>query len=170
MNKEKRTRGRPRQHDSAAARQRAYRERLKSQGKRIISRVVRDTSDATKPLISDIIDLSPVADARSVEKTDRLCLYTCSGTGTSQANEVRELRKQLDAARNEILRLRSQLACFITEINSNSGKNWSIQERKGKARWQTVDKGLSRQAAEARLDKLAASVGTSRYSYRMIEE
>ncbi|EKI6153653.1 hypothetical protein PF276_001209 [Salmonella enterica] len=68
------------------------------------------------------------------------------------------------------MRLRSQLACFITEINSNSGKNWSIQVRKGKARWQTVDKGLSRQAAEARLDKLAASVGTSRYSYRMIEE
>ncbi|HIC1413035.1 TPA: hypothetical protein ACWZ8K_004703 [Escherichia coli] len=166
MSNEKRTRGRPRQYDSAAARQRAYRERLKSQGKRTISRVVRDTRDTTKPLVSDIIDLSPVADARRMEKTDRLCSYT----GTSQTNEVRELRKQLDAARNEILRLRAQLACFITENDINSGKKWSIQERKGTARWQTVEKGLSRQAAEARLDKLAASVGTSRYSYRMTEE
>jgi len=51
--------GRPRQHESAAARQKAYRERLKAAGKRVITRVVRDTREGA-PLRSDVIDLSEV--------------------------------------------------------------------------------------------------------------
>jgi hypothetical protein len=52
-----RGRGRPRQYASAAEKQRAYRERLKAEGKRVITRVVRDVRD-DQPLQSDIIDLS----------------------------------------------------------------------------------------------------------------
>lgn len=132
MQEEKRKPGRPRKYNSNAERQRAYRERVKSQGKRGMSRAAGNNRGRTSP-------------------------------------EVAELRRELDAARNEILYLRLQLACF-TEVNRDSGKTWSIQERKGNARWQTVEKGLSRRAAESRLDKLAASVSTSRYTYRMIEE
>jgi hypothetical protein len=52
------TAGRPRQHESAAARQKAYRERQKAAGMREIKVMVRDVRDAAKPLQSDIIDLS----------------------------------------------------------------------------------------------------------------
>lgn len=52
------TLGRPRQHDDAAAKQRAYRKRLKAAGKRVISRVVTDVRNENKPLESTIIDLS----------------------------------------------------------------------------------------------------------------
>lgn len=56
----KRGRGRPASHTDAAARQKAYRERLKAKGMRVVSRIVRDVRDDTKPLQSDIIDLSEV--------------------------------------------------------------------------------------------------------------
>jgi len=51
--------GRPRQYATPADRQKAYRERLKAQGKRVITRVVRDTRGEA-PLVSDVIDLSEV--------------------------------------------------------------------------------------------------------------
>lgn len=57
---EKRGRGRPKQHADQAARQKAYRERLKAAGKRVLSVVVTDTRDKTKALTSDVIDLSEV--------------------------------------------------------------------------------------------------------------
>ena len=56
----KRGRGRPASHTDAAARQKAYRERLKAKGMRVVSRIVRDVRDDAKPLHSDIIDLSEV--------------------------------------------------------------------------------------------------------------
>lgn len=56
----RRGRGRPRQYQDAAARQRAYRERLKERGMRTVQRVVRDVRDESQPLRSDIIDLSEV--------------------------------------------------------------------------------------------------------------
>jgi len=59
-NGKKRGRGRPRQHSSAAEKQRAYRERLKAEGKRVVTRVVLDVRDESKPLQSDLIDLSAV--------------------------------------------------------------------------------------------------------------
>lgn len=56
--------GRPRQYANAAERQRAYRQRLKEQGKRVVSRVVRDVRDEEKPLVSDVLDLSQVRGAK----------------------------------------------------------------------------------------------------------
>ncbi len=53
-------RGRPRQHADKAAKQRAYRQRLKAKGKRVITAVVADVRDDSKPLESAIIDLSEV--------------------------------------------------------------------------------------------------------------
>ncbi|MDD2611037.1 MAG: hypothetical protein PHX60_15395 [Giesbergeria sp.] len=58
--------GRPKKYESAAERQKAYRQRLKQQGKRVVSKVVRDVRDDTKPLISDVLDLSEVRGARGV--------------------------------------------------------------------------------------------------------
>lgn len=55
-----RKRGRPATHTDKAAKQRAYRERLKEKGMRVVSRIVRDVRVASKPLQSDIIDLSEV--------------------------------------------------------------------------------------------------------------
>lgn len=60
----KRGRGRPRQHADQAARQKAYRERLKASGKRVLSVIVTDTRDESKPLTSDVIDLSEVRQPR----------------------------------------------------------------------------------------------------------
>ena len=54
----RRGRGRPRQHADAAAKQRAYRERCKQAGKRVISAVVTDTRRLE--LHSDVIDLSEI--------------------------------------------------------------------------------------------------------------
>ncbi len=51
--------GRPRQFSSNAERQKAYRARLKANGKRVITRVVADVS-GTQELKSDIIDLTEV--------------------------------------------------------------------------------------------------------------
>lgn len=62
--REKRGRGRPRQHADKAAKQRAYRERLKASGKRVLSVVVTDTRDESRPLTSDVIDLSEVRQPR----------------------------------------------------------------------------------------------------------
>lgn len=60
---EKRGVGRPRLYADAAARQRAYRERLKTNGRRVISRIVRDVR-GNGGLRSDIIDLSAVRQRR----------------------------------------------------------------------------------------------------------
>ena len=58
--------GRPRQYASAAERQKAYRQRLKEQGKRVVARVVRDVRNEAQPLVSDVLDLSAVRGARGV--------------------------------------------------------------------------------------------------------
>ena len=58
--------GRPKQYESAAERQKAYRQRLKEQGKRVVSRVVRDVRNEAQPLVSDVLDLSAVRGARGV--------------------------------------------------------------------------------------------------------
>jgi len=55
----KRGRGRPAQHADAAAKQKAYRERLKARGLREVRMQVRDVRGAS-PLRSDILDLSEV--------------------------------------------------------------------------------------------------------------
>lgn len=52
-------RGRPRVYATAAERQRAYRQRLKLAGKRVLSRVVRDVRVGV-PLESNVIDLSAI--------------------------------------------------------------------------------------------------------------
>jgi len=57
--------GRPRQYATQAEKQRAYRERLKAQGKKQISRVVRDVA-SNEPLKSDVIDLT--TDFRELKK------------------------------------------------------------------------------------------------------
>ena len=51
--------GRPRQFLNNAERQKAYRARMKANGKRVITRIVADVRD-TQELKSDIIDLSEV--------------------------------------------------------------------------------------------------------------
>lgn len=61
---EKRGRGRPKQHADQAARQKAYRQRLKEAGKRVVTAIVTDTRDTSKPLKSDVIDLSEVRQPR----------------------------------------------------------------------------------------------------------
>lgn len=53
-------RGRPAKHASAAARQRAYRERQREKGLREIKTWTRDVRDGDVPLKSDVIDLSEV--------------------------------------------------------------------------------------------------------------
>lgn len=60
----KRGRGRPKVHADQAAKQKAYRERMKAQGKRVISVTVTDTRDESKPLASDVIDLSEVRERK----------------------------------------------------------------------------------------------------------
>lgn len=52
--------GRPAKYESAAEKQKAYRERLKTKGMRLISRYVRDVRNTEIPLVSDVIDLSAV--------------------------------------------------------------------------------------------------------------
>ena len=51
--------GRPKQFASNAERQKAYRARLKAQGKRVITKVVADVREGQE-LRSDVIDLSEV--------------------------------------------------------------------------------------------------------------
>jgi hypothetical protein len=53
-------RGRPAIHENPAARQKAWRERLKTRDMRVLSRVVPDRRGKDVPLHSDIIDLSEV--------------------------------------------------------------------------------------------------------------
>ena len=112
--------------------------------------------------------LSDAERARRYRERKKLAVGAEPSRKTEQVT-VTELLQQLEAAQSEIRSLRAELALFVTK-NMESLKTWSIQERKGNARWMTVEKGLSRAAAEGKLDKLAASVGTSRYSYRMIED
>ncbi len=60
MDEKNKSAGRPRQHESAAARQKAYRERQKASGMREVKKMVRDVRELAKPLQSAIIDLSAV--------------------------------------------------------------------------------------------------------------
>lgn len=60
VTEEKKGKGRPRKHADAAAKQKAYREKLKADGKRVISRVTLDMRDETKPLHSEVLDLSVI--------------------------------------------------------------------------------------------------------------
>ncbi|WP_021014800.1 hypothetical protein [Prodigiosinella confusarubida] len=113
--------------------------------------------------------LSDAERARRYREKKKLAVANTEPSLKSEPDTITELQEQLAAAQDEIYALRTQLASFVTK-NDDSGKSWSIQERKGNASWRTVEKGLSRSAAEGKLDKLAASVGTSRYSYRMIED
>jgi hypothetical protein len=50
--------GRPRKYDSSAARQKAYRLRMKAAGFREVKTMIRDVRDRERKLVSDIIDLS----------------------------------------------------------------------------------------------------------------
>lgn len=51
--------GRPRQYETAAERQRAYRLRLKERGMRVVQVVIRDVRKEDAPLKSDVILLPP---------------------------------------------------------------------------------------------------------------
>lgn len=57
---EKKKRGRPAKYSSNAERQKAYRERLKEQGRREIKRIVLDVRAEVQTLRSDVIDLTEV--------------------------------------------------------------------------------------------------------------
>lgn len=60
--------GRPRKHSSNAEKQRAYRQRLKENGKKQVSRIVRDTANGEQ-LQSDILDLhSSLTDVLKAKK------------------------------------------------------------------------------------------------------
>ena len=62
--------GRPKQFASNAERQKAYRARLKANGKRVISRTVADVREGQE-LRSDIIDLSEVGSSQKTENKAR---------------------------------------------------------------------------------------------------
>jgi hypothetical protein len=69
--------GRPRQYNTIAARQKAYRERLKASGKRVVSKVVLDVRGDV-PLHSDIIDLSELKLSRQVSLAPQKISYDAS--------------------------------------------------------------------------------------------
>ncbi|HCF4682007.1 TPA: hypothetical protein NIF36_006258, partial [Pseudomonas aeruginosa] len=52
-----------------------------------------------------------------------------------------DLLKQLAQAQARIAELEAELASRVTENDKAEAKTWAIQERKGKARWQTISKG-----------------------------
>ncbi|EPJ9722356.1 hypothetical protein L4Q67_024070 [Pseudomonas aeruginosa] len=81
-----------------------------------------------------------------------------------------DLLKQLAQAQARIAELEAKLASRVTENDKAEAKTWAIQERKGKARWQTISKGLTRKAGERQFDKLLSGLNDPRYSYRMVEE
>lgn len=53
--------GRPQKYTDSAARQKAYRVRMKAAGFREVKTMVRDVRDIDRQLVSDIIDLSKVS-------------------------------------------------------------------------------------------------------------
>ena len=61
--------GRPKIYVDSAARQKAYRVRMKEAGFREIKNMVRDVRDLNKPLASDIIDLSEYLRRATVKTT-----------------------------------------------------------------------------------------------------
>ncbi|EQB8422196.1 hypothetical protein ACYUS5_006370 [Pseudomonas aeruginosa] len=81
-----------------------------------------------------------------------------------------DLLKQLAQAQARIAELEAELTSRITKNGETEAKTWAIQERKGKARWQTISKGLTRKAGERQFDKLLSGLSDPRYSYRMVEE
>ncbi|EMJ4121531.1 hypothetical protein NPI31_003284 [Pseudomonas aeruginosa] len=81
-----------------------------------------------------------------------------------------DLLKQLAQAQARIAELEAELALRITKNEETEAKTWAIQERKGKARWQTISKGLTRKAGERQFDKLLSGLSDPRYTYRMVEE
>lgn len=52
--------GRPRKYEDSAARQKAYRVRIKMAGFREVKKIIKDVRDIERKLVSDIIDLSKV--------------------------------------------------------------------------------------------------------------
>jgi hypothetical protein len=52
--------GRPQKYADSAARQKAYRARMKDAGFREVKKMIRDVRDIDRKLVSDIIDLSKV--------------------------------------------------------------------------------------------------------------
>uniref|UniRef100_UPI001FD4ADA1 hypothetical protein n=1 Tax=Pseudomonas aeruginosa TaxID=287 RepID=UPI001FD4ADA1 len=79
-------------------------------------------------------------------------------------------QEELDQALQRIAELEAELASRVTKKEEAEAKTWAIQERKGKARWQTISKGLTRKAGERQFDKLLSGLTDPRYTYRMIEE
>ncbi|HBO1819037.1 TPA: hypothetical protein NID86_006787 [Pseudomonas aeruginosa] len=86
------------------------------------------------------------------------------------SSDIERLQEQLTQARARIAELEAELASRVTEKEEPEAKKWAIQERKGKSRWQTISKGLTRKAGERQFDKLLAGLSDPRYTYRMVEE
>ncbi|HCL3745997.1 TPA: hypothetical protein N2B07_005871 [Pseudomonas aeruginosa] len=98
-------------------------------------------------------------------------------TPSTPADGVKEIldgwqrtQEELDQALQRIAELEAELASRVTKKEEAEAKTWAIQERKGKARWQTISKGLTRKAGERQFDKLLSGLTDPRYTYRMIEE
>ncbi|HFX2389669.1 TPA: hypothetical protein ACRNQA_006642 [Pseudomonas aeruginosa] len=92
------------------------------------------------------------------------------GQPSQKTPENVDLLKQLAQAQARIAELEAELASRVTKKEEAEAKTWAIQERKGKARWQTISKGLTRKAGERQFDKLLSGLNDPRYSYRMVEE
>lgn len=67
-NDTKRPVGRPRKYANQAERQRAYRERLKNRGFKVVQRIVPDHGRKDEPLTSSVLDLSEVGRWRFRER------------------------------------------------------------------------------------------------------
>ncbi|MEX6732598.1 hypothetical protein AB2C47_33040 [Pseudomonas aeruginosa] len=78
-------------------------------------------------------------------------------------------QEELDKALQRIAELEAELALRITKNEEAEAKTWAIQERKGKARWQTISKGLTRKAGERQFDKLLSGLNDPRYSYAWLK-
>ncbi|HIE2325905.1 TPA: hypothetical protein ACXK44_006160 [Pseudomonas aeruginosa] len=85
-------------------------------------------------------------------------------------DQLQNLLIQRDDLIRECRELKKELAQRVTKKEEAEAKTWAIQERKGKARWQTISKGLTRKAGERQFDKLLSGLTDPRYTYRMIEE
>ncbi|SPY08420.1 hypothetical protein [Oligella urethralis] len=60
--------GRPRKYANQAERQRAYRQRLKDRGFKVVQRIVPDQGRKDEPLTSSVLDLSEVGRWRFRER------------------------------------------------------------------------------------------------------
>ncbi|WP_446937205.1 hypothetical protein [Pseudomonas aeruginosa] len=69
-----------------------------------------------------------------------------------------DLLKQLAQAQARIAELEAELASRVTENDKAEAKTWAIQERKGKARWQTISKGLSLEESPLNTDERSSFI------------